>query len=224
MFESIIETSAASMGLLDMMICTAVSLLSGWIIAIVYMYRNVYSKSFVITVALMPAIVQVVIMMVNGNLGTGVAVVGAFSLVRFRSVAGGAREISTIFLSMAIGLATGMGYIAFALVFAVVIGAASILLYTSSFGDSKTLEKDLKITIPETLDYEGVFDDIFQRYTSRNELLKVKTTNMGSMYELHYHIHLRKGIVEKEMIDELRCRNGNLNIICGRLPVNKEEL
>ena len=160
----------------------------------------------------------------NGNLGTGVAVVGAFSLVRFRSVAGGAREISTIFLSMAIGLATGMGYVMFAIVFALLIGITSMILYGSSFAEANVMEKELKITIPESLDYEGIFDDIFQQYTTKNELLKVKTTNMGSLYELHYHICLRKGIVEKEMIDELRCRNGNLNIICGRLPVNKEEL
>lgn len=224
MLESVIASNTAAMGPVTLMICTIVSLLCGLWIGFVYMYRNVYHKGFVITVVLMPAIVQVVIMMVNGNLGTGVAVVGAFSLVRFRSVAGGAREISTIFLSMAIGLATGMGYLVFAAIIAIIIGGASILLYRSDFASPKLLEKELKITIPETLDYEGVFDDIFQHYTTKQELLKVKTTNMGSMYELHYHIHLRKDIVEKEMIDELRCRNGNLNIICGRLPVNKEEL
>lgn len=223
MLESIIESSA-SMSLTAMLLCSGVSIFCGWMIGCVYMYRNVYNKSFVISVVLMPAIVQVVIMMVNGNLGTGVAVVGAFSLVRFRSVAGGAREISTIFLSMAVGLATGMGFLVFAMLFAVLIGGVSMLLYTSSFANSKVLEKELKITIPETLDYEGIFDDIFQRYTRKHELLKVKTTNMGSLYELHYHIHLRQNVVEKEMIDELRCRNGNLNIVCGRLPVNKEEL
>lgn len=223
MLESIIG-SGASMSLATMLLCSGVSILCGLMVGCVYMYRNVYNKSFVISVVLMPAIVQVVIMMVNGNLGTGVAVVGAFSLVRFRSVAGGAREISTIFLAMAVGLATGMGFLVFAVLFAVLIGGVSMLLYTSSFANSKVLEKELKITIPETLDYEGIFDDIFQRYTRKNELLKVKTTNMGSLYELHYHIHLRQNVVEKEMIDELRCRNGNLNIVCGRLPVNKEEL
>lgn len=223
MLESIIASST-SMTLVHMLLCTGVSMVCGLFIGFVYQYRNVYSKSFVITVVLMPAIVQVVIMMVNGNLGTGVAVVGAFSLVRFRSVAGGAREISTIFLAMAVGLATGMGYLLFALLFALLIGIASLLLYTSSFADPKVLEKELKITIPETLDYEGVFDDIFQRYTRSHALLKVKTTNMGSLYELHYHIHLKQNVVEKEMIDEFRCRNGNLNIVCGRLPINKEEL
>ena len=220
MFDSIFT----SMHVIDMLICSGVSIICGLFIGYVYMFKNVYHKGFVVSVVLMPVIVQVVIMMVNGNLGTGVAVVGAFSLVRFRSVAGGAREISTIFLSMAIGLATGMGYVMFAIVFALLIGITSMILYGSSFAEANVMEKELKITIPESLDYEGIFDDIFQQYTTKNELLKVKTTNMGSLYELHYHICLRKGIVEKEMIDELRCRNGNLNIICGRLPVNKEEL
>lgn len=224
MLDSILELNVASLEIIDLLICTAVSLFCGIGIAIVYMYKNIYNKSFVITVALLPAMIQVVIMMVNGNLGTGVAVLGAFSLVRFRSAPGGAREIATIFLSMAIGLATGMGFIGYAILFLLLIGGASIALYSSGFADQKQLEKELRITIPETLDYEGIFDDLFQQYTSKVELMKVKTTNMGSLYELQYHIHERKGIVEKEFIDELRCRNGNLTIVCGRLAVNKEEL
>ena len=224
MFNSIIEIGSTSLDLMDMLMCTGVSLLCGIGVGMLYMYKNIFNKSFVISLVLMPAIIQVVIMMVNGNLGTGVAVVGAFSLVRFRSVAGGAREITTIFLAMAIGLATGMGYVLYALVFLILIGGASTILYSTSFAQTTPLEKDLKVTIPESLDYEGVFDDIFERYTSKVELLRVKTTNMGSMYELHYHIHIRKDIVEKELIDEIRCRNGNLNIVCGRCSVIKEEL
>ena len=224
MFESIIETTSTTMNLIDLLLCTGVSLICGLGIGFLYMYKNIYNKSFVISLVLLPAIIQVVIMMVNGNLGTGVAVVGAFSLVRFRSIPGGAREIASIFLAMAIGLATGMGYVVYAVLFTMIIGGVSVLLYTSSFADHDALEKDLRITIPEALDYEGVFDDLFQQFTTRNELLKVKTTNMGSLYELQYHVHLRKGIVEKDFIDELRCRNGNLTIICGKVSVSKEEL
>lgn len=224
MLNSIIEAGASSMTILDLLICSSVSLLCGFGISALYMYKNIYNRSFVISLVLLPAIVQVIIMMVNGNLGTGVAVVGAFSLIRFRSVPGSSREIVTIFLAMAIGLATGMGYVWYAVLLELLIGGVSLLLYATGFAQTSQLEKDLRIMIPESLDYEGVFDDLFQRYTSSNELLKVKTTNMGSMYELQYHIHMRKGIVEKEFLDELRCRNGNLNIVCGRVSALKEEL
>lgn len=206
------------------LISAGASLALGIAIATIYMFRNTYSKGFVITLALLPAMVQMVIMMVNGNLGTGVAVMGAFSLIRFRSVPGTAREISSIFLAMGVGLATGMGYLAMAAVFTGVIGLAMILLTVSPFGDQKQTEKTLTITIPEGLDYGGVFDDLFQRYLKKWELLQVKTTNMGSLFKLQYHVVLKDRDREKELIDELRCRNGNLEIACGRGAEGKEAL
>lgn len=206
------------------LLCTGVSLALGLAGAFIYMFKNTYSKGFVITLALLPAMVQVVIMLVNGNLGAGVAVMGAFSLIRFRSVPGSAREISSIFLAMAVGLATGMHYLTIAVVFTVVLGLATILLNASKFGEQRQAEKHLLITIPEGLDYTDIFDDLFGQFLSKWELVRVKTASMGSLYKLEYHIVLKDMKKEKEMIDALRCRNGNLEISCGRAIAGKEEL
>lgn len=205
------------------LICTAVSLLLGLGTALIYMHRSHYSKSFVITLALLPAMVQLVIMLVNGNLGTGVAVAGAFSLIRFRSVPGSAKEIGCIFFAMAIGLATGMGYLLFGFLFFLVVGAA-LLLNATRFGESRQGDSLLRIVIPESLDYEGLFDDLFDQYTQAAELIRVKTTNMGSLYELTYQVRLKSPAAQKAFLDELRCRNGNLTISCGRLASDREEL
>lgn len=208
----------------SLLICTIASLILGIGVACIYMYKNIYNRNFVITLALLPAMVQVVISLVNGNLGTGVAVLGAFSLVRFRSVPGSAREISSIFFAMAIGLATAMGYILYAFIFLLIIGAMTIFLTVIRFGDSRSQEKDLRITIPEDLDYTGIFDDLFDTYTRRAELMRVKTTNMGSLYELRYRIVLKDDNAEKNFLDKLRCRNGNLTILCGKVATARDEL
>lgn len=208
----------------SLLLCTLASLMFGLLSAMLYMFRNTYTKGFVCTLVLLPAIVQMVIMLVNGNLGTGVAVMGAFSLIRFRSTPGGAREICAIFLAMALGLATGMGYLGIAAMMLALLGLAQILLTVTAFGECNAAEKELKITIPESLDYTGVFDDLFDTYTRSHELIRVRTTNMGSLYELLYHITLRDQAEEKAFIDALRCRNGNLGITCGRVPMDKEAL
>lgn len=204
-------------------VCTIASLIFGLVIAGIYMYKNNYTKNFVLTLVLLPAMVEIVIMLVNGNLGAGVAVMGAFSLVRFRSLPGTAREIGTIFLAMAIGLATGMGYIGYAAVFLLIIGIANIILVAVSFGDKKSEERELKITIPEDLDYEGVFDDLFDKYLKTVRIIQVRTTNMGSMFELKYMVQFKEDVSEKEFIDAIRCRNGNLNICCSREQLNHVE-
>ncbi len=207
------------------LIATLCSLAIGIFIAFMYTIKNNYSKSYIVTLALLPAIVQVVIMLVNGNIGAGVAVAGAFSLVRFRSAPGTGKEITSIFLAMAVGLATGMGYIGIAAIFAVIITLANLILSNCGFGDSLTEEKTLKITVPESLDYEGIFDDIFERFTTKAELEEVKTTGMGSLYKLTYKIVLRQKASTKGMIDEMRQRNGNLEITCSRpVAVKSEEL
>lgn len=206
------------------LICTAASLILGMAIAGVFMFRNTYSKGFAVTLALMPAIVQMVIMLVNGNLGTGVAVMGAFSLVRFRSVPGRAEEISSIFLAMAVGLATGMGYIGIAVVFVLIIGGANMALTASRFGEKSSGSRVLRITIPESLDYTSIFDELFCQYLKKWELEQVKTSNMGSLYKLDYKVVLKDQKEEKKLIDDLRCRNGNLEIFLGRAMSIREEL
>ena len=198
------------------LICTAVSLTLGIGTALVGMFKAKCSQSFAITIAILPAVVQMVIMLVNGNIGAGVAVAGAFGLVRFRSAPGTAKEIGVIFLAMAIGLATGMGYVALAAIFFVIIAAAMIILTSVSFGAKDSSERTLKITIPENLDYDGLFDDLFEKYTKEHSLEKVKTSNMGTLYELNYRVVLKTAQIPKEFIDEIRCRNGNLNVICGK--------
>lgn len=206
------------------LICTLASLVLGAALAWVHSRFNNSSKGFIMTIALLPAIVQMVILLVNGNLGTGVAVMGAFSLVRFRSVPGNAKEISSIFMAMAVGLATGTGYVAIAVLFTIMVGGVSALYNATNFGEPKQKEKELKITIPEGVDYMEVFQDIFKEYTVKNELIRVKTSNMGSLYKLDYRITLKNPGMEKAFIDDLRCRNSNLEITCGRVTCSSEEL
>lgn len=198
------------------LICTAVSVLLGIATALLACYRSRSTPGFAVTLAVLPAIIQLVIMLVNGNVGAGVAVAGAFSLVRFRSAPGTAKEIGVIFLAMALGLATGMGYVALAAGFFVIAAAVMLLLTRLNFCGKTSSERMLKITIPENLDYEGIFDDLFEQYTSAHTLEKVKTSNMGTLYELQYCITLKTAGIPKEFLDALRCRNGNLNIVCGR--------
>ncbi len=210
----------------DFLICLGASLLIGLLLAFAYMFRTRYTKSFVVTLALLPAVVCVVIMMVNGNVGAGVAVAGAFSLVRFRSVPGTAKEIGTLFLAMGAGLITGMGYIGYAVLFSLIMCAVFMLYNRLDFGAKKNAAayKTLRITIPEDLDYTGIFDDIFAEHTTSVELIRVKTANMGSMYKLTYNITLRDTGREKEMIDKIRCRNGNLEISVSNQDSTAAEL
>ena len=213
MLNSILGTELT---LTSFLICTGVSLLLGVGTALVAGYRNRSTQSLAITLAILPAVVQAVIMLVNGSIGAGIAVAGAFSLVRFRSAPGTAREIAAIFLAMAIGLATGMGYVGLAALLFLILAGAMLALTALRFGQKEDAGRILKITIPEDLDYDGLFDDLFERYTTAHTLEKVKTTNMGTLYELRYRITLRQEPVPKAFLDELRCRNGNLNITCCR--------
>lgn len=225
-FNGIFDTGLTSViAVQDFLICVGCSLVIGLVLALMFMYRTRYTKSFVATLALLPAVVCVVIMMVNGNIGTGVAVAGAFSLVRFRSAPGSAKEIGAIFTAMGAGLIAGMGYLAYAVMFSLLIGGVGMLYTAIDFGGSKgSLNKTLQVTIPENLDYTGVFSDIFAKRTRDCELVKVKTTNMGSMFRLTYDITLKSADDEKAMIDELRCRNGNLEISVSTHGVSGVEL
>lgn len=222
MLESILTTD--SLSVMQFLTLSGVSIGLGFLSALVYMYKNTYSNGFVLTLVLLPAVVQTVILLVSGNLGAGIAVAGTFSLVRFRSVPGGAREIAAIFLAMAIGLSTGMGYIGVACLMFGVLAVVNLALVQVRFGEQETNHRQLRITMPEDLDYTEVFDDVFSAYTKRAELKKVKTTNLGSMFELQYDVTLRDATMEKRFIDALRTRNGNLNILLARTPGGKDEL
>ena len=210
----------------DFMLCLGCALVLGLIMAFAYMFRARHTKSFVVTLALLPGVVCVVIMLVNGNVGTGVAVAGAFSLVRFRSVPGTAKEICAIFLAMGAGLIAGMGYLGFAALFTLVMCGAFVLYNLLGVGAGKKAasHKTLTVTIPEDLNYTDIFDDIFREYTRSWELVRVKTTNMGSLYRLTYRVELRDKALIKDFIDELRVRNGNLEISLCETEEAAEEL
>lgn len=205
------------------LICEFAALLLGLLNALLFSFRSHSSSSFTLTLAVLPPVVTIVIMLVNGNIGAGLGVAGAFALVRFRSVPGTAKEISGLFLSVALGLACGMGFVGIAAIFFAIMAVLILVLTLLRFGEASETYRQLKITIPETLDFEGLFDDLFDKYTSRHELVRVKTTNMGTLYELSYDIHLKSVSSIKPFIDEIRCRNGNLNVICGK-ESNKETM
>lgn len=226
-FKGLFDTDLVNViSVIDFLLCLVTSLIIGLLMAFAYMYRTRYTKSFVVTLALLPAVVCVVIMMVNGNVGTGVAVAGAFSLVRFRSVPGTAKEICALFLAMGAGLIAGMGYLGFATLFAVIMCIMFVLYNHLDFGAKKNAAvfKTITVTIPEDLDYSDIFDDIFSEFAVTYDLMRVKSTNMGSMFKLTYNVKLRDTTREKEMIDKIRCRNGNLEIAVSKQETVSLEL
>lgn len=226
-FSSVFGTTESLVGAVsaaDFLLCCAASIVLGAVCAAVYMFRHAYTKNFVVTLALLPLIVQMVITLVNGNLGAGIAVMGVFNLVRFRSIPGSAKDIGSVFLAMAVGLATGMGFLGLAVVFTLVVAAVNLLFVLSPFGRPREPGKMLRITIPEDLEYDGVFDAVLQRYAAEVKLTEVTTTNMGSLFQLTYQLRLRAPGVEKALIDELRCLNGNLKITLGMVPQGRETL
>ena len=214
LFTSVIATEGIAVS--SFLTCLAGSLVLGALLAFVFTYRSKtnYTKSFVGTLLILPAVVAIVIMMVSGSIGTGIAVAGTFSLVRFRSIPGTAREIGAIFLAMAVGLACGMGYLGFAAIFAVVMGIVTLIYNLTSLGEhaADSLDKVLRITVPEDLEYGAAFGDVFSRYTTQANLIGVKTTNLGSLNRLTYSVRLKEAGTEKALIDDLRVRNGNLEI------------
>ena len=227
LFQGIFDSaSAATISVTDFLLCVGVSLVIGAILALTHTRGSRYTRSFVITLALLPAVVCVVIMLVNGNVGAGVAVAGAFSLVRFRSVPGTGREITMLFLAMGAGLIAGMGYLGFAVLFTLVMCLACLVCSRLDLGASRNAAtyKTLNVTIPEDLNYSEVFDDIFAEYTTAHELTRVKTTNMGSLFRVTYDVALKDPAREKEMIDAIRCRNGNLEISVSRQETTALEL
>ena len=225
-----VESTASSLTAGSFLLCSATSLVLGLAIALIFKYRSKISNGFMVTLAILPLIVQVVITLVNGNIGAGVAVMGVFSLVRFRSIPGSAKDICAVFLAMAVGLAAGMGYLTLAVMLTIIVGVANVIYMSSPLGKEDKSAKDkhpgerrLVVKIPEDLDYYGMFDDLFDTYTTDASLEMVRTTNMGSLYELTYLVNLADPAAEKSLIDGMRMRNGNLAIQCGRAIKAKEK-
>lgn len=213
---------AEGMNLHNYLICTAVAIACGLLAAFASSFRSSITKSFAVSLIVLPVIVETVILMVNGNVGTGVAVMGAFSLVRFRSVPGKAKEIAAIFLSMTSGLACAAGFIWISLIFTVIVCVLIVAVTAVPLKSERFLE--LRITVPESISFENAFDDLFVEYTKNCNLISVKTINMGSLYKLKYRIVLRNKGQMKEFIDNLRCRNGNLEVAIGVSAENAETL
>ena len=208
----------------DVLICLGASLLLGLLLAVAYMFSGAYSKSMAVSLVLIPAVIQGIILFVNQNFGAALAVGGIFALMNFRSAAGTAREITAVFCSVAIGISVGMGYVVYAAILTVALGLVMVLLGLTRFGEDAGMDRVLKILIPESLDYSGVFDEVFKTYTRKYHLEVVRTTNMGSMYELRYLVTLKDRRKEKAMMDALREKNGNLPITCAITMPKKDEL
>ena len=208
--------------LVPLLLCMGAGLLLGILSALLYMKKNPCSPSFALTLALLPMISSVIMLVVNGNLGTGIAVAGAFSLVRFRSIPGSAREILTVFLSVVMGMCLGVGYLGITVLLFVLYAVMVLVLDAVHFGSAGIQRRELKITIPESLDYDGLFDDLLDGNTKAWSLELVRTMEMGSVYQLVYHVTLPDGFKSRPLLDEIRTRNGNLPVSLGRITSKNE--
>ena len=206
------------------LLAVVASIVLGLLLALVFMYRNTYTKSFISALVLVPAIETVVIMLVNDNIGVGLSVAGSFALIRFRSVKGNAKELTAIFLAMTIGIICGTGYVMLAALYTVLLCAVMFVLEALNFGKMSENERYLKITIPESLNYDEVFEDILKKYCDRHELVSLKTLTLGSLFRVEYAISMKDPKQLKQMIDALRTRNGNLEIMCAKASGSREEL
>lgn len=227
MLNEILSTTMTTTTTISAMTALGYALIAGvlgLIISFSYLKTGKVSKNFARTLVVLPIMVCVVMTMVNGNLGTSVAIMGAFSLIRFRSLQGSSRDIGYIFFAMTVGLTCSMGYLLFAAAITGIIIVIMLVLKGIKYGECNKQQKDLRITIPEHLDYTEIFDELFEKFTREHKLMRVKTTNMGSLYELEYYVTLKEEKQEKEFLDEIRCRNGNLTVICGRTDFGEEEL
>lgn len=223
MFNTIFDTTSTGLDITTGLISASVALLLGIVIAITHMKTTQTTKGFLITLATLPVLVMAVMIMINGNLGTSIAILGAFSLIRFRSIQGQAKELLSVFFAMAIGLACGMGHVLFATVITAIGVAATLFFSYTHFLEPNKNQRVLKIVIPEDMDYEEVFDETFQKFTKKSELVRMKTMNMGSLYKLTYNVTIKNGIKEKEFLDEIRTKNCNLKVLLSH-PCLEEEI
>jgi len=223
MLNSLLSNTNTNVSLTNILICTGVSIILGFLIAFTHMKTSKYSKNFLITLVVLPVLVQIIMMMVNGNLGTSVAIAGAFSLIRFRSIPGTSKEILSVFFAMTAGIVTGMGYVIFGGIITVIVCLVIFIFHFIPLFNVDNKERILKVTVPENLDYTSMFNEIFDQYTKSAVLDQVKTTNMGSLFDLSYRIILNPGTNEKEFIDEIRIKNGNLKIILSH-PIDGTDM
>ena len=223
MFNTIFNSTATGLDITTALICAGVALGLGIVVAITHMLTSQTSKNFLITLAVLPLLVMAVMIMINGNLGTSIAILGAFSLIRFRSIQGHAKELLSIFFAMMIGLACGMGHVLFGAVITVIAVIATIFFSFTKILEPNKNQRVLKIVIPEDLDYEEVFDEIFKKYTKKAELVRMKTMNMGSLYKLTYNVVMKHDVKEKAFLDEIRVKNCNLKVLLSQ-PCLEEEI
>lgn len=223
MFNSIFDSTTTGLSITTGLICAGVALALGVVIAITHMKTSQTTKGFLVTLATLPLLVMAVMIMINGNLGTSIAILGAFSLIRFRSIQGKAKDLLSVFFAMMVGLACGMGHVLFAVVITIISVIAIAFFTYTHFLEPNKKQRVLKIMVPEDLDYEEVFDEIFAKYTSRVDLVQMKTMNMGSLYKLTYDITMKNGVKEKEFLDEIRIKNCNLKVLLSH-PCMEEEI
>ncbi|MBR5939461.1 DUF4956 domain-containing protein [Candidatus Saccharibacteria bacterium] len=223
MFNTIFDLSTTGLEISTALICAGVALGLGIAIALTHRFTSQTTKGFLITLAVLPVLVMAVMIMINGNLGTSIAILGAFSLIRFRSISGRAKDLLSVFFAMMVGLALGMGHVLFASVITAIAIVAILFFSFTPFLEPSQRDRVLKVVIPEDLDYEDVFADIFKRYTSKSRLVTMKTVNMGSLYNLTYSVKLKSGIKEKAFLDEIRVKNCNLKVMLSE-PVAEDEI
>ena len=223
MFNSVFDTSAAGLDIPTALIAEGVALLLGVLTALTHAKTSQTTKGMMITLAVLPLLVMAVMIMINGNLGTSIAILGAFSLIRFRSMEGRAKDLLAVFAAMMIGLACGMGHVLFGAVITIIYIVATVLFTYTRLLEPDRHERVLKVVIPEDLDYEEVFNETFKKYTSRAHLVRMKTMNMGSLYKLTYDVKMRRGVKEKDFLDEIRVKNCNLKVLLSE-PCCEEEI
>lgn len=223
MFSSIFNSSSTGLDVTTVLICAGVALVLGVAISFTHLKTSQTTKGFLTTLAVLPLLVMAVMIMINGNLGTSIAILGAFSLIRFRSIQGRAKDLLSVFFAMMVGLALGMGHILFAVVISIVAIIAIVLFSYTHFLEPNQNERVLKIVIPEDLDYDDVFKDVFEKYTVEARLVKMKTVNMGSLYKLTYDIRLKNGAKEKQLLDDIRVKNSNLKVLLSE-PCCEEDI
>ena len=216
MLETIItSTTGESFTLMNSLLVIGTSIILGILISLVYMKtheKNSFNSGFSTTLIMLPVIISIIILLVGNNVARAFSLAGAFSIIRFRSAPGDPKDIAYIFFTLAVGLTCGMGYITYAVLFTLILSAVMIGLHITKFTEPKNKNMQLKITVPEDLNYEGVFEEVLENYTNSYNIQRVRTRDFGSLFELTYTINLKSDINQKSFIDELRCRNGNLNI------------
>ena len=223
MLESIFSTTTASISLQNCLICMGVAIILGILISITHKITSKTTPNFLLTLSVLPLLVFTVILLVNGNLGTSLAVAGVFGLIKFRSRQGSSKEILSVFWAVAVGLALGMGYVLFSVILTMIVAVLILIMNQMIAKTANSNDRKLKIVIPENLDYNAIFDEMLQKYTNKAELIKVKTTNMGSMFELTYLVNVKDSVNSKEMMDEIRVRNGNMLVLLERPELCEEE-